>query len=79
MQHTQRPRAFFMGLSFLLAGICNLYAQEKREYRNISEALQASALLKGRSGPASLNWIQEGNQYSFIEGNEIHVMDPRTL
>src|SRR5579864_7059790 len=51
----------------------------QQPYSSLSEALQASFRLRGRSGPASVNWIDNGNRYSFIAGDEIHTMDPKTL
>jgi dipeptidyl-peptidase-4 len=79
MQYTHIPGKYLVTLSVLLFGIRGLHAQDKKQYGNIAEALQSASILKGRSGPASLNWIQEGDQYSFISNNEIHVMDPKTL
>lgn len=66
-------------LPLLLLGASSLQAQEKKPFANIAEALQSTGVLRGRSGPESLNWIQRGNQYSFISNNEIHVMDPKSL
>ncbi|MDO6430484.1 S9 family peptidase [Flavitalea sp. BT771] len=66
-------------LSALLLGFTSLQAQDKKPYVSITDALQSSGVLKGKAGPESLNWIQGGAQYSFISGNEIHVMDPKTL
>ncbi|HXB06263.1 MAG TPA: DPP IV N-terminal domain-containing protein [Puia sp.] len=51
----------------------------QQQYSNLPEALQSGFRLQGRSGPASVNWIDNGNQYSFIAGAEIHTMDPKTL
>jgi dipeptidyl-peptidase-4 len=51
----------------------------QQEYKSLPEALQAGFLLRGQSGPASVNWIDNGSRYSFTAGSEIHVMDPRTL
>src|SRR5882757_2268466 len=79
MDYTHTPRPVLAILSVLLFGICDLHAQDKKQYGSIAEALQSAPILRGRSGPASLNWIQEGNQYSFISNNEIHVMDPKTV
>ena len=56
-----------------------LTTNAQQEYKDISSALQAGFLLRGQSGPASVNWINEGNQFSFIAGEEIHTMDPKTL
>ncbi|HVU55191.1 MAG TPA: DPP IV N-terminal domain-containing protein [Puia sp.] len=78
MRYTQTPLRPLLVLSLLLSGICNVHAQ-KKIYGDISEALQATGQLRGQGGPASVNWIQGGAQYSFTTGKEIHVMDPKTL
>ena len=49
------------------------------EYKSLPEALQAGFLLHGQSGPASVNWIDNGSRYSFTTESEIHTMDPKTL
>ncbi|MCL4538992.1 MAG: S9 family peptidase [Bacteroidetes bacterium] len=61
-----------------------LTAQGKQEYKNIEEAMRATGSLMGKSGPRSLNWIENGNKYSYITTNdstkreEIRDFDPRT-
>ncbi len=58
--------------------------QTKQVYKNIEEAMHASSILAGKSGPRSLNWIDGGNRYSYIVINdstkreEIRSFDPRT-
>jgi len=54
-------------------------ARAQQAYGSIGDALRGGAQLRGKSGPASVNWINGGDQYSFISGDEIHVMDPGTL
>ena len=59
-------------------------AQEKASYKNLTEAIRASKTLAGKSGPQSLNWIDNGNQYSYTIHNpdtkreEIRSYDPVT-
>ena len=59
-------------------------AQEKVGYKNIQEAMRATAALAGKSAPRSLNWIDGGNQYSYISVNdstkreEIRSFNPET-
>jgi dipeptidyl-peptidase-4 len=53
--------------------------EAQQQYSSLAEALQSGFRLQGRSGPASVNWIADGDQYSFIAGDEIHTMDPKTL
>ncbi|HEY4107890.1 S9 family peptidase [Puia sp.] len=49
------------------------------QYNSLPDALQAGFRLRGKPGPASVNWIDNGNRYSFISNGEIHTMDPKTL
>jgi dipeptidyl-peptidase 4 len=56
----------------------SLSAQTGQQYSDITDALMSSAKLRGKPGPQSVNWIREGEQYSFITNNEIHSMDPKT-
>lgn len=57
-------------------------AQEKTSFANITEALQASGAMAGRSGPRSVNWIDGGNRYSYTtrgkDGEEIRATNPST-
>ncbi|HET7275317.1 MAG TPA: S9 family peptidase [Longimicrobiaceae bacterium] len=67
----------------LLAGPAG--AQEKSRFSSVEEALGASALLAGESGPASVNWIESGERFSYTTINpasgqeEIRVYDPKEL
>lgn len=54
-------------------------AQTKTNYSSLSDAFAASRILRGKSGPGSVNWINNGNQYSFIAGDSIKIKDPATL
>ncbi len=60
----------------------SLQAQEKAVYKNLQEAIRASRTLAGKSGPQSLNWIDNGDQYSYTLHNpdtkrdEIRSYDP---
>ncbi|SDS63596.1 dipeptidyl-peptidase-4 [Mucilaginibacter mallensis] len=54
-------------------------AQNKATYSSLADASAAGRKLKGKSGPKSVNWINGGNQYSFIEGDSINIKDPATL
>jgi dipeptidyl-peptidase 4 len=62
---------------FFLFFLYSLSAQQP--YGNISEALQASFRLRGRTGPRDVNWINGGNRYSFISSGDIRTLDPKTL
>ncbi|MGE0352149.1 MAG: DPP IV N-terminal domain-containing protein [Gemmatimonadales bacterium] len=70
-----------LALAFLLLPL-SARAQEKTRFRSVTEALQASGILSGRSGPRNVNWIDGGRRYSFIargdSGEEIRGADPAT-
>jgi len=51
---------------------------QKQRFSTIDEALAAGSALSGRSGPRSVNWIDGGNRFSFIDRNVIKTYDPAT-
>jgi dipeptidyl-peptidase 4 len=59
-------------------------AQDKKEYKDMREALFSAFQYGETAGPRSVNWIEGGNKFSFIntqEGtgtDEIRIMDPAT-
>ncbi|HEU4556817.1 MAG TPA: S9 family peptidase [Longimicrobium sp.] len=58
-------------------------AQQKQRFASRDEALQAQGMLAGRSGPRSVNWIEGGARFSFIEQDAqgkpvIKAYDPAT-
>ena len=64
-------------LALLLPGVFDLHAQQP--YNSLTDALQSSWFsLRGKSGPQDVNWIEGGNQYSYMDGMDIHVFDPKT-
>jgi dipeptidyl-peptidase 4 len=61
---------------FILLGQ-SVWSQKK--YANLQEALSVSRELRGNTGPASVNWINGGNAYSFMQGaNVIKSFTPAT-
>jgi dipeptidyl-peptidase-4 len=54
-------------------------AQQKTEYKDINEAIFSGGRLSGKHGPASVNWINDGQKYSYIAGEEVRSMEPATL
>ncbi len=76
-------RLFVLITLFIFLPIA-LKAQEKATYKSLQEAIRASRTLAGKSGPKSLNWINNGNQYSYTIHNpdtkrdEIRSYDPST-
>lgn len=74
-------------LLLLFAGVpATSFAQTENEervgYESLRSALFSSGLLSGNSGPRSVNWIEDGNRYSYMQQNsetgdtEIRVFDP---
>jgi dipeptidyl-peptidase-4 len=62
-----------------ILGTTQLPAQDKQQYGSLVEAMQSGGSLRGKAGPASINWIRGGEQYSFTSNGEIHTMDMKTL
>jgi len=59
-------------LGVLVCSPSVLLSQQKQRFASLDEALAAGSALSGRNGPRSLNWIDGGNRFSFID------RDPRT-
>jgi len=57
----------------------NTIAQTKTQYTSLTDALMAGRMLRGKSGPQNVDWINGGNQYSFASKDGISSMDPATL
>jgi len=59
--------------------------REPARFRSVREALMSSGILAGRPGPASVNWIEGGRQFSYTTRNpsnnreEIRRYDPASL
>lgn len=70
----------FIIISLFLFHPVDLLAQ--REYQNIEHALFSTSQLAGEQGPKNVQWIEDGDRYSYMqynqseESNEIHVYDP---
>lgn len=60
-------------------------AQKKAEYKNLQDAVFSRRKLSGSFGPRNINWINNGDKYSFTvrnkktKKNEIHSFNPKTL
>lgn len=65
----------------VLIGFAPADAQRKRELSTVEQALAASSILAGHSGPASVNWIDGGDRFSYTRRGteEIRIYDPETL
>jgi dipeptidyl-peptidase-4 len=46
-------------------------SQTKQRYAGLQQALQATGQLTGSNGPRSVNWIEGGNKFSFIDGQSV--------
>jgi len=64
--------SFFFLFLFLTGPflIRELSAQEKQRYSSVKQALSSSGQLSGSSGPRNVNWIEEGNRYSYMQFNQ---------
>jgi dipeptidyl-peptidase-4 len=69
----------FLTIHFDLSG------QEKQPYSDIKDAVLSSAKLEGNSGPSNVQWIDDGDSYSYTLKNsltdhkEIRQLFPATL
>ncbi len=75
-----------MKKNFYLAGILlllnlGIFAQ-KKEYSSLSNALMSGMSLRGDPGPTGVNWIEDGNRYSFTkrdgQNKQIWIYEPET-
>ena len=69
--------ALVVGLPFVAS------AQEKQRFATMDEAFQATPILNGRQGPRSVNWIEGGRRFSYIDRDSrgtpvIRAFDPAT-
>ena len=62
-----------------------LFCQQKEGYSDIKDAILSTRILRGSPGPRNVDWIDNGNQYSYTVRNdstmhkEIREFDPATL
>lgn len=78
-------RTLLLGCATLLGGLPAAAQQPKQTLASVQEALATSGILAGRSGPASVNWIEGGNRFSYATVNpqtqreEVRVFNPGSL
>jgi dipeptidyl-peptidase-4 len=60
-------RLFRCSLALVLVFPVAANAQQRQRFATLEEALAASGALNGRSGPRSVNWIDDGARFSFID------------
>ena len=73
--------AFVAVVAVALAGSGASGQDGDRRFTSVQEALQSSGRLGGATGPASVNWIEAGRQFSYTIRNaqgeaEVRVFDP---
>jgi dipeptidyl-peptidase-4 len=82
---TRRTVVALLALCGMLDAPASAQQPARQRFASVEEALVAGALLTGRPGPASVNWIDEGERFSFTTVNpttrqgEIRRYDPATL
>jgi len=54
-------------------------AQSKTQYSSLEDAMHTGRKLAGKSGPRGVDWISNGNKYSFNTKGGISSKDPATL
>jgi len=75
---------FIFLLIFTVSGFHPLHAQDKERYESVKDALQSGSKLSGASGPGNINWIDNGDRYSYMQynseadANEIRSYRPDT-
>ncbi|HLK96501.1 MAG TPA: DPP IV N-terminal domain-containing protein, partial [Hymenobacter sp.] len=52
-------------------GLQSATAQNRQRYTTLQQALAATGQLSGSAGPRSVNWIEGGNKFSYIDGKQI--------
>jgi dipeptidyl-peptidase 4 len=68
---------WFLGLALLLPFVG--LGQSKQRFGSLAHALSASGQLNGSNGPRSVNWINNGQAFSFLDGqNMIKSVEPKT-
>ncbi|MGV3559403.1 S9 family peptidase [Larkinella arboricola] len=65
------------GLLFLLFIQIPGFSQQKQRFQNLQQALASTGRLAGSQGPASVNWIDGGTRFSFIDKGVIKSFSPK--
>lgn len=76
-----RPVRLLLAVALLLPAA--LPAQEKQRFASLEQALQSGGAMNGRNGPRSVNWIDGGERFSYLDrdaaGREVlKAYDPAT-
>ena len=84
MTRSTQTRAVSVLLAAALAVVPALAgAQQKQRFASLQEALASTGALSGRNGPRSVNWIDEGSRFSYLDRDAqgkdvIKAYDPAT-
>lgn len=70
MSNTKKYKKLLLYLIFFQLCFAQVLYAQQQEYENLREALFSAPRLMGGSGPQSVNWIDEGERFSFIERAE---------
>ncbi|WPP51293.1 S9 family peptidase [Catalinimonas niigatensis] len=70
MCNTKKYKKLLTYLIFFFLSSQQILLAQQHTYENLREALFSSAQLVGDSGPKSINWIDNGERFSFIETTE---------
>lgn len=70
MSNTKKYKKLFIYLIIFFLSSQQLLLAQKETYENLRQALFSSAQLIGEVGPKSINWIDNGERFSFIETTE---------
>jgi len=66
-------------LATLLILITMAVVAQKKQYGSLPEAIAATGILRGESGPSGIQWIEDGDRYSFTingrDGQQIWTYD----
>lgn len=79
-----RYSVFTLALLFIFSGLNQTYAQDKERYQSVKDALESGSKLSGAGGPRNINWIDNGDRYSYMQynseadANEIRSYQPDT-
>lgn len=67
-RHYRSP-AFLLIFLFCLGTTVASQAQQtqKEQYKSVKDALQTGSALSGSSGPQNVNWIDDGDRYSYMQ------------
>ncbi|MBD2700950.1 S9 family peptidase [Spirosoma sp. BT702] len=74
---TRRFSVILLSFGWILLS-SNANAQSRQRYVNLQQAIFSGGQLTGSQGPRSVNWIEGGTKFSFIDGqNTIKTLSPK--